>query len=134
MQPTVVKKEHDDVNKIKNAILDHGNPFDAEGDQLYNFMTHVYVPQNSVPQILNVDDVGKRLYEDYVAERINGDVSLWAPIKIQKNTMFIAGNKQQTVKICCQSVDNRNNRSLWSVDDSSQLKSRHRSEDCNWEL
>ena len=52
-------------------------------------MTHAYVPQNSVPQILNVDDVGKRLYEDYVAERINGDVSLWAPIKKQKNTMFL---------------------------------------------
>ena len=52
---------HDDVNKIKAAILDHGNPFDAEGDQLYNFMTHAHVPQNSVPQILNIDDVGQIL-------------------------------------------------------------------------
>ena len=61
------------VNKIKAAILSHGNPFAAEGDQLYNFMTH---PQESVPHILNVDVSGQKLYEDYVAERINGDVSL----------------------------------------------------------
>jgi len=29
-----------------------------------------------VPQILNIDDTGQKLYEDYVSERINGDVSL----------------------------------------------------------
>jgi len=27
VQPSVVKKVHDDVNKIKAAILNHGNPF-----------------------------------------------------------------------------------------------------------
>ena len=36
VQLSVVKKEHDDVSKIKAAILNHGNPFDAEGYQLYD--------------------------------------------------------------------------------------------------
>ena len=80
------------MNKIKAAIKNHGNPFDAEGDQLYNFITHACVPQKSVPQILNIDDTGQKLYEDYVAERINGDVSLWAPVKKQNNTMFLSRN------------------------------------------
>ena len=113
VQPSVVKKVHDDVNKIKAAKLDHGNPFDAEGDQLYTFMTHAYVPQNiRVPQILNIDDVGQRLYEDYVAERINGDVSLWEAVKKQNNTMFLSDNKQQTVKIRDQSVDLKETKDL----------------------
>ena len=95
VQPSVIMKEHDAVNKIKAAILSHGNHFDAEGDQLYNFMTHAYVPHESVTQILNVDDSGQKLYEDYVAERINGDVSLWAPVKKQNNVMFLSGSKKQ---------------------------------------
>ena len=89
VQPSAVMKEHD------AAILSHGNPFDAEGDQLYNFMTHAYVPQESVLHILNVDDSGQKLYEDYIAECINGDVSLWAPVKKQNNTMFLSGNCQE---------------------------------------
>ena len=76
-------------------------------------MTHAYVPQNSVPQILNIDDVGQRLYEDYVAERINGHISLWAAVKKQNNTMFLSGNKQQTVKICNQSVDLKETKDLY---------------------
>jgi len=39
-----------------------------------------------VPQILNIDDNGQKLYEDYMAEKINGDVSLWAPMKKRKRT------------------------------------------------
>ena len=41
----------------------------------------------------------RKLYEGYVAELINGDVSLWAAVKKQNNTMFLSGNKTQTVKI-----------------------------------
>ncbi len=114
VQPSVVKKEHDDVSKIKAAILNHGNPFDAEGDQLYNFMTHAYVPQENVPQILNMDDIGQKLYEDYVAERINGDVSLWAPVKKLNNPMFLSGTKKQTVKIRDQTVDLKETKDLYS--------------------
>jgi len=38
-----------------------------------------------VPQILNIDNIGQKLCEDYVSERINGDVSLWAPVKKEKD-------------------------------------------------
>ena len=103
--PSAIKREHNAMNKIKAAILSHGNPFDAEGDHLYNFMTYAYVPQESVPRILNIDDIGQKLYEDFVAERINGNVSLWAPMKKQNNVMFLAGNKKQMIKVRDQSVD-----------------------------
>ena len=68
-------------------------------------MTHAYVLQESVPQILKVYDSGQKLYEDYVAECINGDNSLWAPVKKQNNTMFLSGSKKQTVKVHDQLVD-----------------------------
>ena len=53
---------------------------------------------------MNMDGISQKLYEDYVAERINGDVSLWAPVKKLNNTMFLSGTKKQTVKIRDQSL------------------------------
>ena len=67
-------------------------------------MTYAYVHQESVPRILNIDDIGQKLYEDFVAERINGNVSLWALMKKQNNAMFLAGNKKQIINVWDQSV------------------------------
>jgi len=66
---------------------------------------HAYIPDEYVPQILNIDDTGQKLYEDYVSERINGDASLWAPVKKEKNFMYISGNKKHTVKVRDKTVD-----------------------------
>ena len=40
--PSAVKKEHDVIDKIKAAILKHGNPFAAEGDKLHNDHSRLY--------------------------------------------------------------------------------------------
>ena len=113
VRPTTIRQEHEAVDKIKAAILSHGNPFAVEGDQLYNFITHEYVPQEYVPQILNVDDIGQKLYEDYATERINGDVSLWSPVKKQNNMMYMSGSKKQTVNIRDQTVDLKETKNLY---------------------
>lgn len=36
---------------------------------------------------------------------INGDVSLWAPVKKKNNKMYMSVSKKQTVKIRNQTVD-----------------------------
>ena len=113
VRPTVVRQEHEVVDKIKAAILSHGNPFAIEGNHLYNFITHAYVPQEYVLQILNVDDIGQKLYEDYVTEHINGDVSLWAPVKKQNNKMYMSSSKKQSVKIRDQTVDLKETKNLY---------------------
>jgi len=82
-----IKREHNAIDQIKAALLSHGNPFEVEGNQLFNVITNACVPDDFVPQILNIDKTGQKLYEQFVAERINGDVSLWAPVKKEKNRM-----------------------------------------------
>lgn len=54
-------------------MLRHGNSFTIEGDKLH--ISHAYLTDEYVTHILNIDDTGQRLYEDYVEERINGDIS-----------------------------------------------------------
>ena len=114
LQPSVIRQQHQAVDKIKAAILSHGNPFTVEGNQLYNFITNAYVPQEYVPQILNADEIGQKLHEDYVAERMNGDISLWAPVKKQNNKMYMSGSKKLTVKIRDQTVDLKETKNLYS--------------------
>ena len=66
-----------------------------------------------MPQILNIDDAVQKLYEDYVAERINGDVSLLAPVKKQNNKMYMSGNKTHKFKIRDKIVDLKETKDLY---------------------
>jgi len=88
LSPSVVKREHNAIDRIKAAILSQGNPFEVDGNQLFNVITNAYVPDDFVLQI-SIDETGQKLYEQFVAERINGDVSLWAPVKKEKNRMYV---------------------------------------------
>ncbi|KAJ8353332.1 hypothetical protein SKAU_G00208990 [Synaphobranchus kaupii] len=108
-----IRRDHEAIDKIKAAILSHGNPVTAEGDKWYNMITHAYVPQEYVPQILNINETGQKLYEDYVSERINGEISIWAPVKKENNKMFMSGNKRSTVKIRDKTVDLKETKDLY---------------------
>ncbi len=95
LSPSEVSREHRAVYQIMAAILDHGNPFAVEEDRLHNMITHAYVPHQFVEEIINVNDTGQNMYEDYVTERINGNISLWAKVTKVGNTMFMSGNKMR---------------------------------------
>ena len=105
LSPSKIKWEHGTISRIKDATQSHSNPFAVEGNMIYNIITHAYIPDEYVPPILNIDDTGQKLYEDYVAERMNGDVSLWAPVKKQNNKMYMFGNKTHKVKFRDKIVD-----------------------------
>lgn len=96
-----------------SVILSHGNSTTAQGEKLYNMITHAYVPQECVAKILSVDDTGQKLYEDYVSERIIGEVSLWAPVRKENNKMFMSGNKKETIKIRDKTVDLKETKDLY---------------------
>ena len=113
-----VSREHSAVNKIKNAIIDHGNPFAVEGDRLHhnglhNMITHACVPDEFVEQVLNANDTGQNMYEDYATERINGNISLWAKVTKVGNDMFMSGNKTTTIKLRDKTIDLKETKDLY---------------------
>ena len=95
VSPSEVTREHSAVNKIKSAILDHGNPFAVEGDRPHNMITHACVPDEFVEQILYVNDTGQKMYEDNV---IN-DISLWTKVTKVGNKIFMSGNKTTPITL-----------------------------------
>ena len=60
LRQSTVKKAHVTVDKIKAAILSHGNTFTTEGKMLHNIITNVYIPDVYTAQILKVDVSGQK--------------------------------------------------------------------------
>ncbi len=48
-----------------------------------------------------------------MSERINGDVSLWAPVKKEKNSMYISGNKSSAIKVRDKTVERKETEDLF---------------------
>ena len=107
-----MSREHYVVYKIKAAILDHDNSFAVEGDRLH-MITHAYVPDEFVEQIPNANNTGQEMYEEYVTERINGNISLWAKVTKVGNKMFMSGNKTTTIKLRDKTVDLKETKDIY---------------------
>ena len=126
LSPSEVSREHSAVYKIKAAIIDHGNPFPVEGDRLHNMITHAYVPDEFVEQILNANDTGQKMCEDYVTERINGNISLWAKVtKVCQQDVHARqqdNHHQATIQYGRSKGDEG---SLWETDDPHKIYQRH---------
>ena len=76
-------------------------------------ITHAYVPDEFVEQILNANDTGQKMYEDYVTERINGSISLWTKVKKVGNKMLMSGNKTTTIKLRDKTIDLKETKDLY---------------------
>ena len=65
----------------------------------HDAINNAYIPNEYVPQVLNIDAIGQKLYDEYVSKRINGYVSLWPPEKKQNNKMYLSGNKKGVTRL-----------------------------------
>ena len=90
--------QHSAVDKIKDAIIDHSNTFAVEGVRLHNMTSLVYDPDEFLEQILNSNDTGQNMYEDYVTARINGHVILLAKEMKVGNKIVVSGSKTTVIK------------------------------------
>ena len=113
VSPSEVTREHYAVNKIKSAILDHGNPFAVEGDRLHNMITHSCVPDEFVEQILNANDTDQKMYEDYVTVRTNGNINLWGKVTKVGYTICMSGNNTTPIKLRDKTVDLKEKKDLY---------------------
>ena len=76
-------------------------------------ITHACVPDEFVEQILNANDTGQNMYEDYVTVRTNGNISLWANVTRLGYKMFMSGNKITPIKLRDKTVDLKETKDLY---------------------
>ena len=60
-----------------------------------------------------MDTTGQMLHEEYVSDRIKEDISLWSPMKMLNNKMYMSGNKKQTVKVRDKNIDLKETKDLY---------------------
>ena len=123
--PGKVKRQHGTITRIKEAIESHGNRLLLRAVPSTALCTHAYIPGEYVPQILNINDTGQKLYEDYVSERINGDVSLWAPVKKEEPDVHVWQQEAHS-QGSGQDCGSKGNQSfVWALDGSCSFEQRH---------
>ena len=76
-------------------------------------ITHACVPDEFVEQILNANDTGQNMYEDYVTVRTNGNISLWAKVTRVGYKMFMSGNKITPIKLRDKTADLKETKDLY---------------------
>ncbi|KAG1697394.1 putative Xaa-Pro aminopeptidase P [Nymphon striatum] len=107
------------TNHMRHEISEYGqvhclvSPLDYSIQDARQKLSTRFKRQNKEVEARPTCAPGVQLYEDYVAQRIIGDVSLWAPVKKQKNMMYMSSSKKQAVKILDQTVDLKETRSLY---------------------
>ena len=94
-----VRRDHASVEMLKDTMLSFINPFTVQDDEsLVNIITHAKICPEAVHDILNIDSIGQMKYEEFVRERFEGNVSLWAPVKRVKLKGYTSVQVQQSNK------------------------------------
>ena len=79
-------RHHEQIPSVQKTFLSHvqsftatmeeiGNPFADTGTDLYTLDTKVIVSDNVVETIRSAEDIGKTQYKQFVAERMNSDIT-----------------------------------------------------------
>ena len=125
LPPDKVKREHGTITRIKEAIESHGNPFGVEASFIYNFIMHAYIPDEFVPQMLNMYNAGQTLYKDYVSEWITGDVSLCSRDKRKEYDVHVWQQELNNLGLGQECGSEGNERFVWALNGPCSFEQRH---------
>ena len=101
------------VAKMKEIILEHGDPFGDNSDEVANIMTKAVMPYQIKYDILNRDAVVRKRHETFVAERvIKAQPSIWSRMTKASLKLFKDSSKCIKTKVKDKIVELREERNL----------------------
>ena len=93
---TKPKRIKDNVQSLCRVIVEHGDPFESSDGRLFNILTHALVSEKVEEEILQRDQIGQKLFEEFVG-RLDGSGSVWSEMKKRKIGSFKQTNKSTKV-------------------------------------
>ena len=85
--------------KLKQVIVDHGDPFLSDETDLYNILTKEVIDEKISKEILERDKIGQNMFKEFVKERVtDGKVSIWSPMKRRNIGTFKSANAVSDMK------------------------------------
>ena len=80
---------------------EHGNPFEsADEDEIYNLLTQAVMNETDTNDILQRDEIGQQMFEDFVTERLTeGKLSVWDKMTKKKLGTFKSANATTEIRM-----------------------------------
>ena len=112
MNSNVCRKQHHEITggklvkvmknaaKLKQVIVDHGDPFLSDETDLYNILTKEVIDEKiRSKEILKHDKIGQNMLKEFVKERMtDGKVSIWSLMKRRNIGTFKSANAVSDMK------------------------------------
>ena len=87
----------DNVGKLEAVFSDHNINFKST-DSIFNVITKKVLDPNLANVFLDCEAIGEALYNNFVDERLFGEVSIWEPLKKRKIPTFKMHVKSCNIK------------------------------------
>ena len=71
----------------------------ANSDNVYNIVSNAVLPESIAPDVLDQENIGKNMYQDFLSERIYGEKSIWDTMKKRKLLTFKSSGTTIKTKI-----------------------------------
>ncbi|XP_066916048.1 uncharacterized protein [Clytia hemisphaerica] len=81
-------------------------------DDVYNVLTKKVLPDKMAETFIKVEEIGEKRYKSFIADKLEGEGSIWDTIKKEKITTFVINNRSTTVMIDNRLVTIREERKL----------------------
>ena len=111
----VLSREEKNVNKLTTTIENYINLFTEPGEELFNLVTKVVMPEDVKRDLCAQSSEGATLLSTFVTERIQkGNVNLWSPMKKRKLLTWKSTGKKTKVTVNNKIVELQEDRSLFA--------------------
>jgi hypothetical protein len=107
--------EEKNIEQLLTTMENFTNPFSQEGDQLFNLVTKVVMPDQVKKDLMEQTDIGQYLFGVFVKDRIQtGTVNIWEPMKKRKLQTWKTVGKKTKIVGTTQIVELREDRNLFA--------------------
>ena len=111
----VLNREEKNILKLKSTISNYTNPFTQKGDELFNLVAKVVVPDDVKCDLCTESSEGRKLFETFITERIEkGNTNLWAKMRKRKLLTWKSTGQKAKVKLNNAIVELQEDRSLFA--------------------
>lgn len=112
---SVISREEKNIEQLVKTIENFTNPFIQENDELFNLVTKVVVPEKVKNDLLGQSDIGQKLFENFVKDRIQcGKMGIWSRMKKRKLQTWKTLGKKIKLSIAGQTVELQEDRNLFA--------------------
>ena len=96
----VSQREDKSIDQLLITPRNFTNPFKEEGEEQFNLVTKVIMPEKVKDDLYQQSDIGRALLESFIKDRIHSKkVNVWFPMTKRKLNAYVERQRKSTESI-----------------------------------